>query len=258
MNRIKGIYLVLNWKSLVIAFLSVSSTYLCEQLDLTADFPLALITIAVVFPIVFSIGGAYKRRETALDQYGHMKAHGRAIYFAARDWLENSHPDVLKNARDTLGELLKNCRDLFIAPVEDTERFEREIYLTFSRLSKFIKGLRKYGLASGEASRLNQYLSKMMVAFESIKHIYQYRTPKSLRAYSDIFIVLLPVLYGPYFAQFAGETAPGLQYVLPVLLSIILVSLDNIQDHLENPFDQIGADDVMINAEKFVSLLESE
>jgi len=51
------------------------------------------------------------------------------------------------------------------------------------------------------------------------------------------------VLYGPYFAQFAGETVPGLQYILPVLLSIILVSLDNIQDHLENPFNQIGADD---------------
>ena len=85
MNRLKGIYQVFNWKSLVIAFLAVSSTYICEQLGLTADFPLALITIAVVFPIVFSIGGAYKRLETALDQYGHMKAHGKTICFAARD-----------------------------------------------------------------------------------------------------------------------------------------------------------------------------
>jgi len=39
-------------------------------------------------------------------------------------------------------------------------------------------------------------------------------------------------------------------------LSLILVSLDNIQDHLENPFDQIGEDDVAINAEKFVQRLE--
>ena len=46
--------------------------------------------------------------------------------------------------------------------------------------------------------------------------------------------------------------------IYKTLLSIILVSLDNIQDHLENPFDQIGEDDVMINAEKFVSLLEPE
>jgi hypothetical protein len=32
--------------------------------------------------------------------------------------------------------------------------------------------------------------------------------------------------------------------------------LDNIQDHLENPFDQVGADDVKINAEKFIENLK--
>ena len=44
---------------------------------------------------------------------------------------------------------------------------------------------------------------------------------------------------------------------LPVLFTVILVSLDNIQEHLENPFDLVGEDDVVINAEKFVSRLES-
>ena len=41
------------------------------------------------------------------------------------------------------------------------------------------------------------------------------------------------------------------------MLSIVLVSLDNIQDHLENPFDQVGEDDVQINAEKFANWLDS-
>jgi hypothetical protein len=41
------------------------------------------------------------------------------------------------------------------------------------------------------------------------------------------------------------------------MFAVILVSLDNIQNHLENPFDQLGEDDVVINAEKFVSRLES-
>jgi hypothetical protein len=36
----------------------------------------------------------------------------------------------------------------------------------------------------------------------------------------------------------------------------VLVSLDNVQDHLENPFDFVGSDDVFINAEKFVETLE--
>jgi predicted membrane chloride channel (bestrophin family) len=47
-----------------------------------------------------------------------------------------------------------------------------------------------------------------------------------------------------------------LEYVMPLLFAFILVGLDNIQEHLENPFDQIGVDDVAINAEKFVHSLE--
>jgi hypothetical protein len=43
---------------------------------------------------------------------------------------------------------------------------------------------------------------------------------------------------------------------MPILFSIILVSLDNIQEHLENPFDQVGEDDVRINPEKFIRRLD--
>ena len=42
---------------------------------------------------------------------------------------------------------------------------------------------------------------------------------------------------------------------MPVLYSFILVSLDNIQDHLEDPFDQVGEDDIDIDAEETTRLL---
>ncbi len=67
--------------------------------------------------------------------------------------------------------------------------------------------------------------------------------------------MLLPILYGPHFAKISEGYAAGLEYLMPVLFSMILVGLDNIQDHLENPFDQIGEDDLTINAEKFVERL---
>ena len=43
---------------------------------------------------------------------------------------------------------------------------------------------------------------------------------------------------------------------MPVLLTVILVSLDNIQEQLENPFDLIGEDDINMNVEKFISRLD--
>ncbi len=257
MRGLLRLRLIINLKTLAVTVLAMLSTWLCGYFELTADMPLALVTMAVVFPIVFSISGAYKRREVVLHHYGVIKAHGRVIYFAVRDWLDNPSEEVLQNARAHLSDLFCNMRDLFEAPIEDMPGNEQEVYRQFSRMSRFIRtDLRENGLAGGEVSRCNQFLSKMMVAFESAKHVYQYRTPRTLRAFSDFFIVALPVAYGPYFAQLAEESSHGLHYIVPISLSFILVSLDNIQDHLENPFDQIGEDDVTINAEKFVKGLE--
>ena len=90
MNKLKQISIIINLKTIIIVILAVLSTYLCRKFDLTAEFPMTLIATAVVFPIVFSIGGAYKRRENALAKYSSIKAHGRAIYFASRDWLEST------------------------------------------------------------------------------------------------------------------------------------------------------------------------
>lgn len=250
------IFLIINFRTIIIAVLSVISTYFCIKYGITADFPLTLFATAIIFPIVFSINGAYKRREMALSKYGVLKALGGAIYFASRDWLVDPSEETLNKSRARLGNLLDACRTLFTSPVEQVRENEDRVYQAFSDLSSFIKDdLRGNGLASGEVSRCNQHLSKMMMAFEDAKHIYQYRTPRTLRLFSTIFITLLPILYGPYFAHEASDYSAYVTYAMPVLFSLVLVSLSNIQDHLENPFDGVGEDDIAINVEQFVDRL---
>ena len=257
MKKLKWVLIIINLKTLVVTVLAVTSTYLCQRFNIIAEFPMTLIATAVVFPIVFSISGAYKRREYALAKYSAMKANGRAIYFAARDWIKHSDEETQQKAKELLGGLLIACRDLFGGPISTMCELEDNVYRIFSRTSEFIsKDLGDKGLPSGELSRVNQYLCKMMVAFEDAKHIYTYRTPRTLSAFSDFFVTTLPVLYGPYFVSISTDFSPGLIYVMPVLFTVILVSLDNIQQHLENPFDQIGEDDIQINAEKFIERLE--
>ncbi len=257
-RRLRRVLLIINLKTLLITLLAVASTAFCRHYQIYAEFPLTLIATSVVFPIVFSIGGAYKRREAALDKYGTLKAYGRAIYLASRDWLPGSTIEIQEEAKSRIGEVLMSCRTMFTSPTDEIVANEKPVYESFSKLSNFIKvGLRAEGLPSGECSRCNQYVSKMLLAFEDVKHIYQYRTPRTLAAFSDIFIRLLPPLYGPYFAAVGkGYSHVGLIYAMPVVLSVILVSLDNIQEHLENPFDQVGEDDVEINAQKFIESLK--
>lgn len=253
---IKRVGLIINGKTLLITGLAIASTAICLHFHIKADFPLTLIGTAIVFPIVFSIGGAYKRREVALDEYGSIKAHGRALYFAVSDWLENPPEELKTELKAHLADLLNSCKQIFTHPVSELEVNEKEVYKSFRALSLFVKEMRAHGLPSGEASRSNQFLSKMMISFERIKHIYQYRTPRTLRTYSDIFIVLLPILYGPHFAHNVTNYNFGLHFAVPIMFTVILVALDNIQSHLENPFDQQGEDDVHINVEKFIKNLD--
>lgn len=257
-HPVKKVLLILNIQTLVIAVLAVASTALCIHYKFEAEFPLTLIAMSIVFPVVFSIGGAYKRREAALREYAAIKGYLRAIFFVSRDWLENPKPENVDKMKQIIHSFFSNLRYTFTNPQVEMIKNEVKIYDDFSKFSLYIKhDLRKEGLPSGECSRINQYLQKMMISFESIKHIYQYRTPRTLKAFSSLFIFVLPIIYGPYFAFVAEQMSWGLEYVTPVLLTMILVSLKNIQEHLENPFDQIGEDDIKFNIDKFVSSLNT-
>jgi hypothetical protein len=133
---------------------------------------------------------------------------------------------------------------------------EKKIFQYFSDLSLLMMELKNHGVQAGELSRVNQYISKMIIAFDNLRIIHVYRTPITLRAYSKVFIYIFPIVYGPYFASTFHDFSAHLEYVMPVLYSFILVSLDNIQDHLEHPFDEVGEDDVRFDEKEVIMHME--
>lgn len=256
MKRVlKSFFLIINHKTLIITTLSVVSTYLCFYFDLTAKFPDMLVGVAIVFPVVFSISAAYNRRELALQRYSDFKGHAIALYYGTRDWTSDSDSELPNNARELIKDLMILMRSMFASNHKlEWEKNEKAIYNHFSKLSNLTMEMRKHGVQSGEISRVSQYVSKMIIAFDNLRMIHVYRTPITLRAYSKVFIYIFPILYGPYFASFK-EFSGQLEYVMPILYSFILVSLDNIQDHLEHPFDEVGEDDIRIEERELLSLM---
>jgi len=256
---IKKVYtsfsLIINWKTFALTGLSVLCTYLCFTFNLTAKFPDMLVGVAIVFPVVFSIGSAYNRREAALQRWADFRGHAIAIYYATRDWPSDKSSDLSKRTRDLTSEMVHLTKALLTAKHQSWVEREAEFYQLFTKLSEITMELRKYGVQSGEISRVSQYLSKMVIAFDNLKIIHQYRTPITLRTYSKVFIYAFPILYGPYFASTFHDYSAHLEYVMPVLYSFILVSLDNIQDHLEDPFDQVGEDDINLDTNETIKLL---
>jgi len=135
----------------------------------------------------------------------------------------------------------------------------RNIYDVFSAFSESHERLRQVGVPANEVSRANQYLSKMIADFEMMNNVAHYRPPISLRAHSRMFLNLFPIIFGPYFANLSYPEYPWVGYSIAALYAIVLVSLDNVADQLENPFDSIGPDDLRLEVvEDYIEFLQPE
>ena len=256
-STLRSFSLIINYKTLIVTTLAVISTYVCYHANLIAKFPDMLVGVAIVFPVVFSIGSAYTRRETALQRLADFRGHAVAIFFATRDWTAGAEHDLPIRTRSLLKKMIDLMCEMFKTRKKDEwVHQEKQLYAMFSDLSAITMEMRSLGVQSGEISRVSQYVSKMIIAFDNLKIIHAYRTPVTLRAYSKVFIYSFPIVYGPYFASTFNDFSANLEYVMPILYSFILVSLDNIQDHLENPFDGVGEDDIVIDSQETVMLLD--
>lgn len=252
----RSLALIINYKTFIITTLAIISSYICFRFNFTAKFPDMLVGVAIVFPVVFSIGAAYNRRETALQRLSDFKGHAIAIFYATRDWTATKENNLPDRARSIISNMLKQMRTIFQSKSDASwEENEKKIYSMFSELSHLTMEMRNFGVQSGEISRVSQYVSKMIIAFDNMKIIHHYRTPITLRSYSKFFIYAFPIVYGPYFASTFKDYSAHLEYVMPILYSFILVSLDNIQDQLENPFDDVGEDDIQINEDEILHMI---
>ena len=255
-KMIRSFLTIVDAQTIVISVLTVFATYLCGRFGFYADLPTGLIAIAIVFPIVFTINSAYKRREEALKYFASLKAHAIALFFAHRDWVKDD-PSHAARARDLTEKLLKRIREYLVSS-DNRDNKLIAIYSVISDFSLSHEMLRNANVQATEISRANQYLRTVIVDFERMRNISLYRTPIPLRAYCQIFLNLFPILFAPYFANICHETYSLLGYGLALLYSVVLVSLDNIQEDLEDPYDGIGEDDVNLNVEEeYVRLMKN-
>lgn len=247
-NVLKDFLYIINFKVYIIIILSVIATYICTIISLVGNMPTALIGIAVVFPIVFSINSAFQRRDKALEHYGIINANLTSIYFAHLNWPKKNqplkeNPNIIKIIKE-LFSFIK--QDLITSSSNNTNK--KEIYDSFLKISNKNEKLRNAGVSDGEISRINNWLNNSIVSYEKISSISDYRTPRGLKAYSQIFLHIFPILFAPYFASL-NEVISYLGYIVAILYSSVLVMLSNIQNNIENPFDNVGLDDINLDKE---------
>jgi predicted membrane chloride channel (bestrophin family) len=247
---------IIDRQTILVMVTAVVSTFVCLRLGIVVDLPFELVAVAIVFPIVFTINGAFQRRESALGELGELRANLLGIYYLHRDWPKDS---AAGHAQRVMG-LLREVHRLLPDSLRGRDAVEAHgVHRVFSQLSLSHEALRHDGqLSPSELVCANQYLRSAIENFEKLRNIAVYRTPTSLRAYTQVFLNVFPVLFGPYFALVAEQSSPLIGYVMAMLYSLVLVGLDNIQEGLENPFDGIGIDDVRFDGPPEQIWLEAE
>lgn len=133
----------------------------------------------------------------------------------------------LKNTED--GDTIDNVRDK-IADIRDK-------IITYS---KFLNEKERDSLVN-----LKKELSKCS---ENLNSLSEHGTPRSLRAYCLVFIYIFPFIFVPGIYQYDISQTDiinsSLIMFISLLISFILVALYNVQNLIENPFDNQGLDDI--------------
>lgn len=116
MKTIKSFLGIIDHQTIIITILALAATYICSHFGWQANMPSGLIGVAVIFPIVFSINAAYRRREEALKYFSSFKGHALALYWAHRDWVPEDAPDQAQRGRQLISDLMAALVPYFQAP----------------------------------------------------------------------------------------------------------------------------------------------
>lgn len=221
--------------------ISVTVPYICYSKNIIYNIDLTLISIAIIFPLVFAIRGAFRRREKALEHLSKTKSALLAI--------EYSFKGSKMSPEEKAEGIQKNQAiiDRLVEHLDGRTPEKKELNGAFQELIEFMDNNTE-AVGKGVKQKAYSFLQKVHEGIENTLAIHTHRTPISLKAYCKIFIYIFPLIYTPTIINKIGlENPEWLTYFVVILSEFILISLYNIQDDMEYPFDQQGLDDIRLD-----------
>ncbi|MCE2614114.1 hypothetical protein LVD13_14150 [Flavobacteriaceae bacterium D16] len=224
--------------------IAILTVFLSYWFEFSYDVDLTLLSIAIVFPLVFTIRGSFRRREKALEHLSKFRSALKTVNYFVLNNLELPQED-----KNKMEGILSQISSKTILHLGGNFKSTKE-------LDEIINSVNLFMLETGEnvspklKDRVFRFMKDLHESIENLHAINIHRTPITLKAYCKVFIYIFPFIYAPTIIFHVGPTTPqGVSYFIVLLTQFILISLYNIQDQLEYPFDDDGLDDV--NLENF-------
>jgi ABC-type multidrug transport system fused ATPase/permease subunit len=236
---------ILNARTVYAIGISILVSYATLAFDFQYNYDLSLISIAIIFPLVFTIRSAFRRREKALEYLSRFKA---GLITVRDSFLENRKLDEPRKAEVQLivKEISTNLNNYLGTKTVTKEDVQQKIKKVF----EFIQINNEF-IGSGTALKIFRFMKEVHFSSENIIAVNQHRTPIAMRAYCLIFIYIYPFIYTPALYHKLQDgislNESWIVYFLSAISTFILISLYNVQDQMENPFDQKGLDDIRLD-----------
>ncbi|MGY8922692.1 MAG: hypothetical protein ACKVJR_03085, partial [Flavobacteriales bacterium] len=231
-----------NHRTLLTLILSILMPLLAYHFEVIANIDLTLLSIAIIFPLVFTIRGAFRRREKALEHLSRFRASLKTVINILNSSIKvpqeekEQASEILHAVNENLFNHLKTKEENFISFDQKVEEF-----YTFIETKSAIIG-------NGTREKSLRFFKDTIESADNLIAIHSHRTPVSLKAYCLIFIYIFPIIYTPTIINKIGYDNPSwLTFFIVILSEFILISLYNIQDQMEYPFDDEGLDDIKFN-----------
>ena len=151
-----------------------------------------------------------------------------------------------KEMSDILVEISEQTMHHLKNNMETTENLD----FIFNKVQAFVQA-KEERMSGRVRDRIFRFMNDLHESLENLHAINTHRTPLSLKAYCKVFIYIFPFIYAPTIINNVGpDHSPLITYFVVLLTEFILISLYNIQDQLEFPFDADGLDDIKLDGFK--------
>ena len=244
MKKIKGLTAVINFRVFIVTITTLIAFYVCYTYELKLFVDFNVISIAIVFPLVFTITGAYQKRQDALR----LLSDYRANLVGISDYFKTVYKMPEENIKKFNSLLSSVSQSLYKMLTDKSQK------TSVDEIRNIMKDI--HGVIYDNMSRFNEREKDSLIGtkreisrcIENLNALNIHGTPSSLRSYCLFFIYIFPFIYVPalFNHSFVEVTLTNqvIIMILSVLISFVLMALYNIQLYIENPFDQEGLDDI--------------
>ncbi len=165
-------------------------------------------------------------------------------------YFANASNNLTEEEKIEISNILIEISDTSMAHLKNNVESTEALDPILNKVQSFVTA--KGDVMSGRLKdRIFRFMNDLHESLENLHAINTHRTPISLKAYCLLFIYIFPLIYAPTIINDMGANNPiYVTYFVVILTEFILVSLYNIQDQLEYPFDDYGLDDIKLDGFK--------